>query len=649
MTLFIRHILYSRIQRKVIMDGVDQCRAAMRRMVNQKLRRRHKTFMTADEQKQFRRTTLELRDIKLDEVEWMADKTMKKAGNLLLDTGVMNDDSDIGDCEVSASDGASSEASASALTQVLVDAGTYLSDTQFEGDDATPLPPFDPHMHAATVKSTKSRTQGRRRRGAGNQSRRNRKMKSREGGLSFQDTTTATRPIERGQPSQKRRRGRRRRSASDIQQSDDTPNIDRSPFLADLMSFEAHGSAAPSSRANERYSRGKYGGTSDGKTEADIQSSNEKGSNREPIADRMQAFLDANSSNIGCFSWSLDASEGRVNDITRPRKDEYLVQLSGRPNQKPKADRARRTKAQNNPANAPNSTEAADPDHHDNRFLEPDSSPEDQDNEATNAPMNLATEMMYRRLAVRKEEAPPSNRISHGRLSAPLLESCRALLAAYPESADDSTSLFEGFVNHFKAETPIIHSEAVEVFRTVLLLLQRHDNMTLQAISLTDSKYLQLHIQLLIFILNLLESKVGSALVSQDGNIYYLFGHRMSNMFIEIVVLQMIDVIYAQAQSCCWALDSFRINGLMGLLGPLRDSLARIVPLVETVSHCITQKFQCQKWRDYVGRSESFVSAVDPEEYKSCLLDGKMTTSSSSAGMICLPLMFSWRDNLLTL
>jgi hypothetical protein len=366
----------------------------------------------------------------------------------------------------------------------------------------------------------------------------------------------------------------------------------------------------------------------------------------------MQAFLDANSSNIGCFSWSLDASDRRVNDITRPRKDEYLVQLSGSPNQKPQADRARRTKARNNPANAPNSTEAADPDHHANHFLEPDSSPEDQDSEATNAPMNLATEMMYRRLAVRKEGAPPSSRIAHGRISVPLLDSCRALLAAYPESAEDSTSLFEGVVNHFKAETPIIHSEAVEVFRTVLLLLHRHDNMTLQAISLTDSKYLQLHIQLLIFIVNLLESKVGSALVSQDGNIYYLFGHRMSNMFIETVVLQMVDVIYAQAQSCCWALDSFRINGLMGLLGllgPLRDSLARIVPLVETVSHCITQKFQCQKWRNYVGRSESFVSAVDPEEYKSCLLDGKMTTSSSSAGMICLPPMFSWCDNLLTL
>jgi hypothetical protein len=632
------------------MDGIDQCRAAIRRMVNHKLRRRYKTSMTAFEQKRFRSAALDLRDIQLDELGRMAEKTMKKAGDLLLDIGVMDDDSDVGETEVSASDGANRDASASVLTQDLVDADTYRSDAPFEGDDAAPLPPFDPHMHAATVKSTKSRKQGSHRRGAGNLSRRKRKVESRAGGISFEDTTTTMRSVGRGLASQNTPRGRRRRSASDIEESDGTsaPDSDQSLLDADSMSFEANDDAAPASRANERRSRGKYSGTSGGKAGADIQFSNERGSNREPIADRMQAFLDANSSNIDGFSGSLNASNGHVNDMSRGRKDRHLVQSSRRPNPKTKAPRARRTTARHNQTSASDSREAGHPGHHGNPSFEPDSSPEDPDEEATNAPMNLATEMMYRRLVVRKEQTPPSSLVSHGRLSAPLLDSCKALLAAYPESADDTASLFEGIVNHFKAETPTIHSEAVEVFRTVLLLLQRHDNMTLQAISLTDSRYLQLHIRLLIFTLNLLESKVGSALGSQDGNIYCLFGHGISNVFVEMVVLQMVDVIYAQVQTCCWALDSFRINGLMGLLGPLRDALARVVPLVETVSHCVTQKFQCQKWQDYVGRSESFVSAVDPEEYKSCLLDGKMTTSSSSAGMICMPLMLSWRDNLLT-
>jgi hypothetical protein len=408
------------------------------------------------------------------------------------------------------------------------------------------------------------------------------------------------------------------------------------------MSFEAHENPEPSSLANQRRFR------SVGKAGADIQPSNERGSNREPIADRMQAFLDANTLDIDGLGGSLNASNCHVNDIRRPRKDTHLVQWSGRPSPKTKAPQARRKKARHNQGSASDSREAADPCRQETPSLELDSSPEDATERAADAPMNLATEMMYQRLVVRKEETPPSNRVSHGRLSAPLLDSCRALLTAYPESADDSTSLFEGISNHFKAETQTIHSEAVEVFRTVLLLLQRHDNITLQAISLTDSRYFRLHIRLLIFTVNLIESKVGSALVPQDGNIYCLFGHGMSNLFIEMVILQMVDVIYAQAQSCCWALDSFRINGSMGLLGPLRDALAKVVPLVETVSHCITQKFECQKWQDYVGRSESFVSAVDPEEYRSCLLDGKMTTSSSSAGMICM-LMSGWSDNLLTL
>jgi hypothetical protein len=67
------------------MDGVDQCRAAMRRMVNRTLRHRYKSSMTPAEQNQFRSTALEMRDLKLDHLLQEADKIMKRAGRLLLD------------------------------------------------------------------------------------------------------------------------------------------------------------------------------------------------------------------------------------------------------------------------------------------------------------------------------------------------------------------------------------------------------------------------------------------------------------------------------------------------------------------------------------------------------------------------------------
>jgi hypothetical protein len=109
--------------------------------------------------------------------------------------------------------------------------------------------------------------------------------------------------------------------------------------------------------------------------------------------------------------------------------------------------------------------------------------------------------------------------------------------------------------------------------------------MTLQAIYLADRRYLRLHIRFLVFTLNLLESKVGSVLVPQDGNVYCLFGRGNSNLFVEMIVIQMIDVFYAEVQPSRW--HSWTV-----LLTPLRDALARVVPLVETVSRCIMHKFQ---------------------------------------------------------
>jgi hypothetical protein len=290
------------------MDGVDQCRAAMRRMVNRTLRHRYKTSMTPAEQNQFRSTALEMRDLKLDHLLQEADKIMKRAGRLLLDIFVTTDDSDLGDDEVSAIDGTNSETSASMLTQSMVDTDTDRSDAPFEGGDAARLPPFDPHMHAATVTSKKSRKQSSHGRGAGNQSRRKCKVETRESELSFADNTTAMHSIRRGPTRQKRRRRGKRRTTSDIREIDgtSTPESGQSLFDEHSMSYEANDGAPSATRAYELPSYGTNTGTSGSQTEAGIQFSNKRRSNREPLADRMQAFLEANSSNFDGFSGSPD-------------------------------------------------------------------------------------------------------------------------------------------------------------------------------------------------------------------------------------------------------------------------------------------------------------------------------------------------------
>ena len=517
-----------------------------------------------------------MRDMKLDHLLQMAEQTMNRAGHLLLDISVMTDDSDRGD-------DTDSEAFASILTQSVVDTEADPSDSRFEGDDATKLPPFDPHMYATRVKLKKSRKQCIHRRGDGNQLRGKCKAET------IADNTTATRSMSRDPTRQKRRQGERR-PTSEIREIDgtSTPESDQSLFDDNSMSFEAYDAAPSATRAYGLHSCRTNTGMSGSRTGAGIQSSIERTSNREPIADRMQAFLEANSSNIDGFSWSFDASK----DITRPWKQCHRVQ-SIRPVQAHRNSRTNAPKASQSQTSSYGSREAAGLN---DRARTPsfgqdysfdDQEEEEEEEEATNVPMNLVTDTMYRRLVVRKGTVPPSFRQPSRRLSGSLSVLCETLLADYPEKAEDCICLFEDVVKHFNEETPPVRSEAVEVFRIVLQLLQCHGNMTLRAISLADSRYLQLHTRFVVFALNLLESKVGSVLEPQDGNIYCLFGLKNSNLFIEMIVIQMIDVIYAEIQ-----VQPTRWRDWSILLAPLRDALARVVPLVETVSRCIMHKFQ---------------------------------------------------------
>jgi hypothetical protein len=183
------------------------------------------------------------------------------------------------------------------LTQSMVDTDTDQSDAPFEGSDA-----------AATVTSKKSRKQSSHRRGAGNQSRRKCKVETRESELSFADNTTAMHSIRRGPTRQKRRRRGKRRTTSDIREIDgtSTPESGQSLFDEHSMSYEANDGAPSATRAYELPSYGTNTGTSGSQTEAGIQFSNKRRSNREPLADRMQAFLEANSSNFDGFSGSPD-------------------------------------------------------------------------------------------------------------------------------------------------------------------------------------------------------------------------------------------------------------------------------------------------------------------------------------------------------
>jgi len=586
-------------------------------MTSPRQRRCHKNEMTVQEQKHFRSVALETRDYQLDQVAPQAEEILRDARVTLLDKFCAPDEIDVGDDEMSDSSAHSSDISASILTQDLSSSNSFCSDDlHFETGDDAPLPPFDPHMHATTVRTRK---RSGKKNTTDNRSRR--KRRRRPDGTSFRDDTDMEdmRSTGRAPERQKRRRPRKEDSLKPNNESDSSLISDHDHSLSEggSLSFESVEDEPLAPQRRRRVARSRPGGDRK-QTGLPFPREREIHSSRVPVADRMQAFLDANSGNIedfDGFSYMSDASQEEKAGFRRQQRRERHARLG-----EPVSKRAR---ASSEDAIA---------------SFDEDDLPPERDEESANSQTNIPANAFYRRL-VRKKRAPmmmtPPTTTHETRVhpTASLSDSCRILLTSYRDSAEGYAALFNSIVLHFKAQTSIIRSEAAEVFEVLVQLLQEHGSMILQAVVLTKSCTLKRHIQLLTFALNLLECKAHTALANDDGLAFKLFGRDNWKVFVEMIVLQMMDVIYARAQPAWWGLDSVPLSGVIEQLSPLRDSIGRLVPLVETVSQCTLEKLQCQNWRQLGDSSDAlFVSALDPREYKSLLLTGSMSPSVVDQG-----------------
>uniref|UniRef100_A0A7S2HI97 Uncharacterized protein n=1 Tax=Helicotheca tamesis TaxID=374047 RepID=A0A7S2HI97_9STRA len=91
-------------------------------------------------------------------------------------------------------------------------------------------------------------------------------------------------------------------------------------------------------------------------------------------------------------------------------------------------------------------------------------------------------------------------------------------------------------------------------------------------------------------------------LVTQDGIVYQVFVSS-KECFLDLVVVQVLDVLYSQILSSAWGNGNSR-GGIIASskdvfdeMVALRDALAKIMSMVETVCRLLLHKFQCQRWR----------------------------------------------------
>ena len=319
---------------------------------------------------------------------------------------------------------------------------------------------------------------------------------------------------------------------------------------------------------------------------------NERRSNQVSARDRMEAFARANSLDVDDSNLSDESQKEPVQSRRQRRPEQFSGQREPSSNGTPTVDDEVTVLA----------------DEHD---LHPS-----QAMDSANLRSNISTEALYRRVE-RKKRAPPTTRNESRHQPASLSESCQDLLSKYRDSADDCVAIFDDIVSYFKVVTRVVHSDAVETFKTLLQLLQEYGSKTLLEVALSGTRSLKRHVKLMVFALHLLHCEVNLALTIDDGIAFKLFGRESWKDFVEMLVLQLIDVIYARVQPAGWGLDNNALSGLFENMVPLRDAIGSLVPLVETISHCVLEKFQCQKWRLFNENTDSaFISALDPQDFR---------------------------------
>lgn len=206
-------------------------------------------------------------------------------------------------------------------------------------------------------------------------------------------------------------------------------------------------------------------------------------------------------------------------------------------------------------------------------------------------------------------EDPP--RVRHFHSVASISQNCERLSTSY--TSPESESFLEQLP--FMMENSGCNDEKVLAFRTLFDLLTKNGRNSLQELIVTNSADLLTHINLLRCAIKLLRSNMHSCLKQENGIVYKIFSRKR---FINVVMLQIIDVMYSQLLSNEWGspkkLSAQVYDGICGLC----EELGKITHTIEDFSKIILT-FPCQKWymtkRPGVGESKNiwYVTSLAPK------------------------------------
>ena len=112
----------------------------------------------------------------------------------------------------------------------------------------------------------------------------------------------------------------------------------------------------------------------------------------------------------------------------------------------------------------------------------------------------------------------------------------------------------------------------------------------------------------------------GEAIVFQESQGLLLKSIvRNPRPFYDWLLLQLVEALYALLIPEAWGRVSMPLSSsqMLRILSPLRDALAKVMPLTEHVCVCVLTSLECQKWRRGITEGHAFISSIDPQGWNS--------------------------------
>jgi hypothetical protein len=197
---------------------------------------------------------------------------------------------------------------------------------------------------------------------------------------------------------------------------------------------------------------------------------------------------------------------------------------------------------------------------------------------------------------------------------------CRSLVAV--RSISSSKLILERIIRQSQ-DCALQNGDAAYVFQSIIDVLRADGSRTLQDYISNEDKNIERVVIMLSVALKLIKEGVNDNLNQDDGLVFKIFGPCNSEKFISWIILMLVDSVMSMFHPVAWNISVQNRRRILLILSALRDAVACLINPTEAACQCLCTELGMQEWRCVRDGENVFVSSVDPDQWQSYLLSGE--------------------------